>query len=93
MIKGVNRQVVDVSETGSEYFERALFFVKPEFSGFSEGKLKEKAQQIVKSASAPPKSKVNRGRLHYLVVALKYFAAAAGGAAVTVILSAISTSI
>ena len=47
----------------------------------------------MKSASAPPKSKVKRGRLHYLVVALKYFAAAAGGAAVTVILSAISTSI
>ena len=29
MIKGVNRQVVEVQETDCDYFERILFFVKP----------------------------------------------------------------
>ena len=27
MIKGINRQVVEVSDTGSEYFEKIMFFV------------------------------------------------------------------
>ena len=57
MIKGVNKQVVDVKDTGSEYFERAIFFVKPEYSGLSEGKLREKAQIVIDGASAPPKNK------------------------------------
>ena len=30
MVKGVNRQVLEIHETGCEYFEKALFFVKPE---------------------------------------------------------------
>ena len=43
MVKGVNRQVLEIHETGSEYFEKALFFVRPEFSKENEGKLKSKA--------------------------------------------------
>ena len=30
MIKGVNRQVVEVQETDCDYFEKIMFFVKPE---------------------------------------------------------------
>ena len=37
MIKGVNRQVIEISETDCEYFERVMFFVKPEFVNVSEG--------------------------------------------------------
>ncbi|NMP36807.1 MAG: hypothetical protein GX051_01585 [Clostridiales bacterium] len=62
MIKGVNKQVVDVNDTGSEYFERAIFFVKPEYSGVSEGKLREKAQLIIDGAGAPVKSKARKQR-------------------------------
>ena len=29
MIKGVNRQVVEITQTDCEYFERILFLVKP----------------------------------------------------------------
>ena len=32
MIKGINRQVIEVADTGSEYFERAMLFVSPGFS-------------------------------------------------------------
>ena len=46
MIKGVNRQVVEVSDTGSEYFERILFIVKPEYATVSEGKVRERVEQI-----------------------------------------------
>ena len=54
MVKGVNRQVLEIHETGCEYFEKALFFVKPEFSGESENKLKSKAiNSSFKSTTIP----------------------------------------
>ncbi len=43
MIKGVNKQVLEINETNNGFFEKAIFFVKPEYSGISEGKLREKA--------------------------------------------------
>lgn len=57
MIKGINKQVLEIIETNNGYFEKALFFVKPEFSGYSEGKLRELAQAEMKSTIRPPKQK------------------------------------
>ena len=28
MIRGVNKRIIEINDTGSEYFEKALFFVK-----------------------------------------------------------------
>ncbi|MBQ8029513.1 MAG: hypothetical protein IJ262_08945 [Clostridia bacterium] len=57
MIKGINRQVVEVSETGCDYFEKIMFFVKPEYASLSESRLKETAGKIARSAGAPPFTK------------------------------------
>ena len=57
MIKGINKQVLEIIETNNGYFEKALFFVKPEFSGYSESKLRELAQAEMKSTIHPPKQK------------------------------------
>ena len=57
MIKGINKQVLEILETNNGYFEKALFFIKPEFSGISENKLREFAQAEIKSAINPPKQK------------------------------------
>lgn len=57
MIKGVNKQVLEINETQNGYFEKAIFFVKPEYSGMSEGKLRESAKKEVESAGKPPKRK------------------------------------
>lgn len=54
MIKGINRQVVEVRETGSDYFERILFFVKPEYASVSEGKIRERAGLIAGKGEKPP---------------------------------------
>jgi hypothetical protein len=59
MIKGINKQVLEILETNNGYFEKALFFIKPEFSGYSENKLRELAQSEIKSAINPPKQKYN----------------------------------
>lgn len=60
MIKGINKQVLEILEPSSVYFEKALFFVKPEYAGFSENKLKELAQNELKSALKPPIQKTKK---------------------------------
>ncbi len=84
MLKGVNRQVVEVCETGSDYFERALFFVNPKYYGMGEGKLRERAQFIVSIASAPPKTK-RAQKKNKLKKAIEIAASAAAGAAVALL--------
>ncbi len=55
MIKGVNKQVLEIAETQNGFFEKAIFFVKPEYSGMSEGKLRESAKKEIETAGIPPK--------------------------------------
>ena len=57
MIKGVNHRVVEVSDTGSEYFEKIMFFVSPDYASLSESKIREKAGTIARGTSAPPQNK------------------------------------
>ena len=77
MIKGVNRQVVEISQTQCEYFEKVLFFIKPEYSAVSEGDLRERAGIIAQNAGMPPASRIRRSRLRF---ALSMSAAACSGA-------------
>lgn len=63
MIKGINRQVVEVKDTGNDCFEKILFFVKPEYAGMSEGKIRERAGLAAKGAAAPPPTKIKKSNL------------------------------
>ncbi len=62
MIKGVNRQVVEVQETDCDYFEKIMFFVKPEYASLSEGKIRERAGMIAAKAGSVPPTKIKRPR-------------------------------
>ena len=88
MIKGVNRQVVEVAETGSDYFEKALFFVNPRYYGMTDGKLREKAQTLMNAAGSPPKTKSSSKRSKIGLV-IEIAASAAAGAIITLITSAV----
>ena len=80
MIKGVNHRVVEVIDTQSEYFERIIFFVRPEHGDVGETKIREKAKVIADAATEPPPSRVRARRLKLF---LKLLAAAAIGATIT----------
>ena len=61
MIKGVNRQVLEIKDTGCEYFTQALFFVDPKFStlpeksrGVPQGPAWSARKQKAKSAQNNP---------------------------------------
>lgn len=82
MVKGVNRQVLEIHDTGTEYFEKAMFFVKPEYSTMSEGKLYEKAGFAMRGLSAVPETRKGKNKNKLMLIA-KLGAAASVGAAVT----------
>lgn len=58
MIKGINRQIIEIGETGNIYFERALLFVRPGAEDAKDHRLKTEARKMVENLSKPPKSKV-----------------------------------
>ena len=87
MIKGVNRQVVEVRETGCDYFERIIFFVRPEYAGISEGKIRERASLIAGTAPVPPLTKVKTSRLsEVLKITLSLLCGAAAGLAAALLM-------
>ncbi len=80
MIKGVNRQVVEITQTQCEYFEKVLFFIKPEYSPATHGDLTDRATIIAQSAGMPPAVRLRKNKLR---AALNMSVAACIGAAVS----------
>ena len=80
MIKGINRQVIEVTEIGNAYYERALLVVKPEYASLENAKLEREAKKVLKELGTPS-SIQKKNRVLYWTVRLG--AAAAFGSAVT----------
>ena len=71
---------MEITQTQCEYFERVLFFIKPEFSAVSEGDLRERAGVIARNAGLPPASRLKKSKLRFI---LSMCASACGGAAIS----------
>lgn len=80
MLKGVNRQVIEVNETGSPYYERALLVVRPEYAEAERVLLEREAKKVLRELDRP--SCIKKGaKLFYWLPRLT--ASAAVGAGVT----------
>lgn len=60
MIRGINHQIIEINQTESQCFERALLFVRPQCADFSEPRLRGEAGRFVASLGAPPRAKHER---------------------------------
>lgn len=49
MIKGISRQIVEITNTGNPYFERAWLVVKPSFTDQPEDSLQVEAERALSS--------------------------------------------
>ena len=88
MIKGVNRQIIEVNDTDSELFERAIFFVRPGAESADANALHSEAQRIVdrSALTAPCRSaKKGRRRISRAALRLMIFALAAAVAVLAVL--------
>ncbi len=77
MIKGVNRRVVEVHNPQSMYFEKAVFYLKPNLEAIPQQLLTEDARQCFRTYSTPlyrPRVRIRR-----LIGSLLLLAIACGG--------------
>lgn len=54
MLRGVNRSIIEISETESRYFEKILIFVKPEFGSLPPQKLNSEARRLLNGMTYSP---------------------------------------
>lgn len=85
MIKGVNRQVLEVTNTDNPYFEKIIFFVKPEYSKTDREKLKKEAEILSNTAQKPPKTRKTKKEIAYITV--QSLLCAGAGVAITYLLT------
>ena len=65
MIRGINKRIIEVNDTGSEFFEKALFFVKSQ-SNLDNGRLEDEAKKVMLSYfSDETPSRSKQGYLRY----------------------------
>lgn len=84
MIKGVNKQVLEVTNTDSPYFERIIYFVRPESQSLGEERLHTEAEKLANSKARPPRQRLSPRQL---MSSLVYSALGLGaGAGVMVII-------
>ena len=86
MIKGVNRQMIEITQTDSPYYERALFVVKPEYAQESYDSLHREAGEVLTRLGAPS---VLRRRHRALFWGVRLGAAALAGAGLTLLITAL----
>ena len=51
MLRGVNKQIIEINETENKIFERAVLYVRPEYAEMSESKLHSSANDFIKEIS------------------------------------------
>lgn len=79
MIKGINRQMIEVTHTGSPYFERAYLVVRADCGHPSEEQLHRLAQKVVQQADTYAGLRQQRRQWRWRR-GLAAFLSAAGGA-------------
>ncbi|MEE0858137.1 MAG: hypothetical protein U0M12_01550 [Acutalibacteraceae bacterium] len=83
MIKGINRTMIEVTDTGNVYYERALLVLRPEYANVQRGLLEKEAKKMLVSMTAPSAIKKSHAILYWV---LRLGGSALAGAIVTLIL-------
>ncbi len=87
MIKAISRQILEVSDTGSAYFDHAWLMVSPEFSTASPENINSMAEDYLSSLDAPFGIRRSRAKRRLLRAASLLVSAAAGALAAVMIIS------
>lgn len=67
MLKGVNKQILEVTNTENPYFEKIIFFVRSSAPDVDEKQLKQEAEKLAVTTQRPPKAKLNPRRIFAVV--------------------------
>ena len=78
MIRGINRSIIEVVETGSVYYERALLVIKPEFASAQHELLEREAKRLLCEMGAPSAIKSRNRRIKQFLFAALFTMLGAG---------------
>ncbi|MCR5601855.1 MAG: hypothetical protein K6G33_14080 [Ruminococcus sp.] len=67
MIKGVNRKIIEIKNPDSLYFEKAILYLKPNITMFSEAASRKAAGSFLESIKSSEYAEKSRKRRRYLV--------------------------
>ena len=74
MVKGVNKSVIEINQTGSKYFSKIILYVSPGFNEKSASKLADEAEKIVKELSVvsyrPLRERVRKRKVKRIALAV-----------------------
>lgn len=65
MLRGVNRQVLEITETNNLYYEKALLVIRPEYSNAQRSLLEREAKLMLKRMKPPSAIKVRKKLLYW----------------------------
>ncbi len=85
MIKGINHQVIEVTDTKNKYYERALLVLRPEYSSIQRELLEKEARLLLSKMDTVSTAKPKRIMIHRLCHALLFCAI---GSLVTILIYA-----
>ncbi len=87
MIKGINRSIIEVVDTGSLYYERALLVIKPEYACAQRDILEKEAKKLLENMGEP--SSLKRGNKRLKMILTLCAAAVFGAVCAAIIFSLI----
>ena len=64
MVKGVNKTIIEINNTGNSYFERAILFIDPEYCCFSEKRIKNEALKYLNGVNKDYPTGLRQRRLN-----------------------------
>ncbi|MDE5984434.1 MAG: hypothetical protein K2H13_04185 [Eubacterium sp.] len=67
---------MEVTNTENPYFEKIIFFVKPEYKNEDRKKLQKEAEALATIAQKPPRVRISKKRVFRIVVNSALFALA-----------------
>ena len=60
MVKGVNKSVIEISDTGNKFFNKVILFVSPEYAQKSDKQLTTEADEFVKRLQGCPRESLRK---------------------------------
>ena len=86
MIKGINRQIIELETTSSTYYEKAWLVIKPEYANLQQQLLEKEAKKMLKDMDVPSSMKFKR---NFAFWTLRLGLAAVCGGGVTLIVQSL----
>ncbi|MBR2042923.1 MAG: hypothetical protein IJ946_01135 [Clostridia bacterium] len=85
MVKGVNKSVIEITDTGNKFFNKVILFVSPEYSNKSDKIIAGEAGEFIKKLQSTSRESLRRAvmrerkrRRRIMLCALGAFFAAVG---------------